>query len=296
MIRKGILFASLTAVISGISIFTNGIFVTRIDPLMFVVLRNSLVAILLTFLIFLSPHAFAQLRTLSRNQWLRLLIIGTIGGGIPFALFFTGLSKIGATNANIINKSLFLWIAILAVPYLKEKLHWIQLIGYGVIFYATFFLGGTYQFISSVGVWMVLGATFLWSVEYVIAKKALKDTSCEVITWGRMVFGLPYLFAAVVLAGGIHVQLQGQIILPIVVSGVLLTGYMYSWYTALSKAPATMVSSVLVLAPVVTIGLNYLFLQKNVTMQQYNTATLVMFGVCLILLSGFMKKARKNIV
>lgn len=296
MNRKGIVFAGITAFISGISIFTNGLFVTHTDPLMFVVLRNSFVAIVMTFFVFLKPKSLAQLRLLSRGQWFRLLIIGGLGGGIPFALFFTGLSKIGATDANIINKSLFLWVAVLAIPFLKEKLHWIQLVGYGVIFYATFFLGGAYRLLPSDGIFLVLGATFLWAAEYVVAKKALKVISCEIITWGRMVFGLPYLFAAVALLGKTPIQIQGQIILPLIVSGIFLTGYMYSWYTALSKAPATVVSSVLVLAPVITIGLNYILLQKNITIQQFNTVTMLLLGVCLIVLLGYIRKIHKNVI
>jgi len=102
---KGIFFAFVTSVISGVAIFYSKISLIKIDPLVLATARNTYVAIffLLGFLLF---NKFKELKKIKRSQLMPLMLIGIIGGGIPFFLFFTGLSMIGAQAGNIIHKSL----------------------------------------------------------------------------------------------------------------------------------------------------------------------------------------------
>ena len=195
----------------------------------------------------------------------KLIAIGAIGGGIPFALFFTGLSEIGALNSNIIQKTLFLWVALLAVPLLKERISKIQLVGYVSLFIGMFVVGGTIRFVSNTGTWLILSATMLWAIENVIAKVTLKTVSPIIVSWGRMVFGLPFLFIAMAVMGKFPLLLSPAAYapIPIIVSSALLTLYVTTWYSALALAPATLVSAILVFAPVVTALLGSVILKKN---------------------------------
>ena len=153
--KKGINLAIATAVISGVSIFANSFFVSKTDPLTFTIVRNTVVALFLTAI--LAAFGFRQkLKNLTKKEWGKLIAIGAIGGGIPFALFFTGLSEIGALNSNIIQKTLFLWVALLAVPLLKERISKIQLVGYVSLFIGMFVVGGTIRFVSNTGTWLIL--------------------------------------------------------------------------------------------------------------------------------------------
>ena len=45
-----------------------------------------------------------------------------IGGSVPFVLFFEGLARATATQAAFIQKTLVVWVALLAVPLLRERL------------------------------------------------------------------------------------------------------------------------------------------------------------------------------
>ena len=58
---------------------------------------------------------------LGRAQWLGLLGVGVIGGSVPFVLFFEGLARAEATQAAFIQKTLVVWVALLAVPLLRER-------------------------------------------------------------------------------------------------------------------------------------------------------------------------------
>ncbi|MEK7078935.1 MAG: EamA family transporter, partial [Patescibacteria group bacterium] len=112
-IHKGIILAFLTAIISGFAIFYSKISVAKIDPLILATTRNSLVGIFF-IIYFLATNNLKRLLKLTKKELVLLLGIGVIGGSIPFYLFFTGIKLIGAQSANIIHKSLFIWVAILS--------------------------------------------------------------------------------------------------------------------------------------------------------------------------------------
>ena len=281
--KKGVILSIITAVVSGCSIFANSIFVAKTDPLIFSIVRNVVVAIVLTGMV-IALGQMRQLRSLTKRQWSQLIVIGIVGGGIPFALFFTGLSQVGAVNGNLIQKTLFLWVALLAVPLLHERISTIQLIGYVTLFFGMFVVGGTYPVINKTGTWLILGATILWAIENVIAKVVLKSIPSTIVSWGRMVFGLPCLLVAAVALGKIGLVTHASSIapMPIIVSSIFLTVYVTVWYSALSRAPATLVSSVLVFAPVVTAIFGGLVLHKPVG-QQGPTLMLLTIGTILVI-------------
>ena len=61
---------------------------------------------------------------MGRGQWGALAAIGVIGGSVPFVLFFEGLSSATSPQAAFLHKTLVLWVAVLAVVFLGERLQW----------------------------------------------------------------------------------------------------------------------------------------------------------------------------
>lgn len=279
----GIFFALVAALISGISIFYNKqVVISGIDPIVFNVIKNGGVAVILSLLLLKrSPLAFGK-----ETPWLKLILIGVIGGSLPFLLFFEGLSHIPAINANIIQKSLFIWVALLAIPFLKEKLNLLQIIGYLLVIYANFFIGGIKEFSFSAYEGMILLATLLWSVENIIAKKVLKNLDSTTVAWGRMFFGTLVLLTVAFISGKIGTiwNLTFQQILPILGSIGLLTLYVLTFYKALKLAPATTVTAILVLATPITNFLSAIFITHNLPLALTSNSTEILFGVMLIIL------------
>src|SRR3989338_2279424 len=127
-LKTGILFALIAALISGISIFYNKqVVVSGIDPVVFNIIKNGGAALILSFLLLRGRNRFEISRLILDKK---LIFIGVIGGSIPFVLFFQGLAHVPAINANLIQKTLFIWVAIGAIPLLKEKINPLQIIGY----------------------------------------------------------------------------------------------------------------------------------------------------------------------
>src|SRR3989338_1039207 len=282
--KKGIYLSLITAVVSGFSIFASKIFVAKLDPLVFTTLKNLFVAVILSFMILNKRH-IDSLMKLNRKDVLRLILIGIIGGGIPFALFFTGLSMTSAATGAIIHKTLFIWVAILAYFFLKEKFGFLQIIGYVLIIASAIFIAKINKFSLGTGELMMLGATILWAVENVIAKGTLKNVSSELMGWARMTVGSVVLFAIVLFQGksiAITGLSQAQLA-SVLIGGILLTAYVLTWYKALSYAPASLVTVILTLSTLITSSLSAMFITHNFPAVEIMSNVMLAIGVIAVL-------------
>ena len=172
--RTGILLAALTAVISGVSIFLNSYAVRELpDAGLFTTLKNSAAALVLFAVAVPVLRMRARPVRLDRQAGIRLTAIAIIGGSVPFLLFFTGLSMASAPSAAFIQKTLFILVALLAVPFLGERLGWLQIGALGVLLASQVLIAPPTGVSWGVGETMILAATLLWSVEVVLAKRLM---------------------------------------------------------------------------------------------------------------------------
>lgn len=255
----GIALATLTALISGVSVFANGLIVKEFsDPVVLTGVRNALVgAVLLAIL--LGSGGLTEIRALSGRRAGALLLIAVIGGSIPFILFFTGLAQADGPGAAFIHKTLFVWVSVLAVPFLGESLGMAQIAALGVLVVGTVLVGPTGVVGAGPAELLILAATMLWAVEVVIARHLLarEGVSVRLAATARMALGAVLIFGFLGLTGrlgGVAALTSGQWLL-IAATGVLLFGYVTTWYAALQRAPAALVSSILVGGAIVTAGL-----------------------------------------
>src|SRR3989344_9467471 len=129
---KGVLFALMTALVSGTSVFVNSYAVKGFEPFSFVAVRNLAVVLLLVAGVLLASQLPA-VRSLTKRQWAALAFIGLIGGAIPFLLYFQGLALVaGAARASFLYRSLFFVAAILGVVWMKEKVTRNVVLGVGI--------------------------------------------------------------------------------------------------------------------------------------------------------------------
>ena len=119
---KGILLVFSTAIISGISIYVNGLAVKFSNPYIFTGIKNLLVGLAFLSLILLIKE-WKSIKALKRADWIKLILIGLVGGAIPFLLFFKGLSLTTAVKGSFIQKTMFIYVGFLAIIFLKEKLN-----------------------------------------------------------------------------------------------------------------------------------------------------------------------------
>lgn len=287
-LKKGIYLSLMTAIISGFSIFLNATYVNKLikDAFISTSVRNILVALLLSSVL-IGICKWVKLKNLTLKQWGQLVLIGLIGGSIPFLLFFKGLSisQAAALNGAFIHKTLFLWVAMLALIFLKEKLSFWQIGAFGVMLAGTYLAGGPKSWSIGPGEKMVLLAVIMWAVEFIIAKKVLEKLPGVVVAWGRMFFGSLFLIGFLLWTGriGSAAALNSNQWWWLIGTGLLLFGYVTTWYNGLKYAPATVVTSILTLGFPVTAILNLIFISHKFELKQVIGLALITLAVIVIL-------------
>jgi drug/metabolite transporter (DMT)-like permease len=257
--RLGLGLAAVTAVVSGISVFLNATAVRSVgDPVLFTTLKNGVAAIILVALAAVAvPRAHGAVTRLDRRSILGLLALGVIGGSVPFVLFFTGLASASAPAAAVIHKTLFAWVALLAVLFLRERLGGLQIAALGVLVVSQFLLQPPDGVRWTSGETMIAIATGLWAIEVIVAKRLLRRVPAPIAAAARMTIGLALLVGWLVVTD----RIAGLAALGpeqwgwVLGTGALLSIYVATWYLALRHAPASAVAAVLTLGAPITASL-----------------------------------------
>lgn len=254
----GLRWAAGTAVVSGFAIWVNRFGVAAWSDaggsLPYTTAKNLVAAmVLIGMLLGLSRHTEAA--STARSHWRGLLAVAVVGGGIPFALFFEGLSRATSTQAAFIHKTLVLWVAAMAIPLLGEKVKGFHFAAIGLLIAGQVALaGGVAGITVGAGEMMILIATLMWSIEVIIAKRLLADVRPLEVGVARMAGGAAVLVLIGLFNGsfGSLAALGWSQIGWVAVTGVALSAYVFTWMNALSLAPATDVTAVLVGSVIVT--------------------------------------------
>ncbi len=258
LVAGGLAFALAAALVSGVSVWVNGHAVRQFDDsAVFSTSKNALVGVALLGLFFARPRGAAQLRKLSRREALGLGAIAVIGGSIPFVLFFEGLSQASAANSAVIQKSLFVWVALLAVPLLGERAGPLHIAAIGALVVGQLLIARPAAWDFGAGEAMVLAATLFWSVEVVIARRLLPGIGAQLGATARMAGGATLLLGYLAVTGRLADVFQfnsgqwGWLVL----TAAFLISYVSLWYGALRRAPAVAVTCVLTLGAPITAAL-----------------------------------------
>lgn len=292
--RTGLMLALATAVISGFSIFINGYGVRAwaetADATTYTTFKNLLAALVLVSIGLAATHrrsSEALTRPQGLGQWFGLTAVAVLGGALAFALFFEGLARAASTQAAFIHKSLVIWVAILAVGFLRERVRPVHVLAIALLVLGQVVLAGGFAEVGfGVGEAMILGATLLWSVEIVIAKRLLADVSSITVGVGRMAGGAVVLIGYGVAGGGFATM--GSVSFAqvgwVLITGIFLAAYVGTWYAALARASAIDVTSVLVGGAVITAILGAVV--RGAPLGSLAGLGLVATGVALVVVAG----------
>lgn len=258
--RAGLVLALVTAGISAFSVYVNAFAVRAFESATVYTTAKNLVAALLLGLIAVAAAGSRRrsggdpFRPRGRAQWLGLLAVGVVGGSVPFVLFFEGLARASSPQAAFLHKTLVVWVAVLALVVLRERLGWPHLAAVGLLLLGQIGLARAGLFPLDTGALMILGATLLWSVEVVLAKRLLADVPSWALGVARMGLGSVVLLGWVAVQGqlGALLSLSAVQLQWLVITGILLAGYVGFWFAALARAQAIDVTAILVVGAVGT--------------------------------------------
>ncbi len=280
--KKGLGWLLSTAVISGISIFINKFAVSSVSPVALTFMKNAAVAIMFLALI-IGLGAFNRLRVLSRDTWAKLALIGLIGGGIPFILFFKGLALTSAASASFIQKSLFVFVIALSALFLKEMPSRRIMLAGSALLAGNWLLLNIKKVPLNFGDMLILIAALLWAGEFILSKKLLENIKPVELAFGRMFFGSIVILAyAIAFEGGIPLAAFSVSSLTwVAITGAFLFAYVGTWYTGLAKVTPAVASIVLMLGSPITTLLSA-FSGSPVTVLQWLGFGLIVAGVAVV--------------
>jgi len=278
--NKGILLILSTAFISGLAVFINKFGVSVINPYIFAGLKNIIVALLVISWLLMFKD-WKVLKKLTKKQWFLLLMIGLIGGSIPFLLFFKGLSITSGAQAAFIHKTMFIYIAILAIIFLKEKMSKGFLIGGLLLFIGNILLLKIIPYQFGRGDFLIFLATLFWAGENILSKYLLRELSSRIVIWGRMFFGSIFIFIFWIITGQAHLVLSLNLAQLgwVMITAVFLFGYVFTWYSGLKNFKVSEAAIILLLASPITTLLSWIFLNQNLVNNQF-------FAIILSLIAG----------
>jgi drug/metabolite transporter (DMT)-like permease len=282
MRTRGLLLVFSTAIISGFSIFINKFGVSLTNPYVFTFLKNTIVVLLLTAAILFFKDIKA-LKQLGPKQWFLLVLIGLIGGSIPFLLFFKGLAMSGAAQGSFIQKTMFLYVAVMAMIFLKEKLSKNFLIGALLLLLGNLLLLKTLKFSFTYGDLLIFLATLFWAAENVLSKYVLRELTGRTVAWGRMFFGSIFILGYLGLSG--QLSLVENVTFPqiiwISITSMLLFAYVMTWYSGLKYIPVSLATAILLLGSPITTLLTVMATGK-ISWQEILSGALILIGLILI--------------
>lgn len=294
--KKGLFLVFSTAIISGLAIFISKFGVSVINPYIFTGLKNMVVALLAVSWL-LAMKDWPLLKRLKPIQWLKLVSIGLIGGSVPFLLFFKGLSLTNPAQASFIHKTMFVFVALLAFAFLKEK------ISRRLLTAGLFLIIGNLLLLKLIparlnwGDFMILAATLLWAFESVLSKHTLKDLPARVVIWGRMFFGSLFILVfwlishQALLALSLNLEQLGWVL----ITAVFLFGYVVTWYSGLKYVPVSIAAMVLALGSPITTLLSLIFLGQAINIWQSLGIVFVVLGVMAAIGGAIIYQALKKL-
>jgi len=280
--NKGLILVFSTAIISGFSVFINKFAVAMNSPNIFAFAKNIIVAVLLVGLMLVFKN-FKILFNLNKKQWGQLILLGLFGGSIPFLLFFEGLSKTSAAQGAFIHKTMFIFVAILAAFFLKEKINKNFILGGLLLLAGNLVVLKSFNFYFGAGDLLVLSATLLWAVEAIFAKYILSELPGNIVAWGRMFFGAIFILIYLLATGqasqvlAINLSQLGWI----AITAFLLFGYTATWYNGLKYIPASLASTILLLGLPITTLLTAIASGK-IIIKEVLSVSLIFIGLAVI--------------
>ncbi|WP_030172096.1 DMT family transporter [Spirillospora albida] len=290
---RGIGIAVVTAVISGVAVFLNAKGVRAVgEATVYTTAKNLVAAVVLIPVALALPRGQAgRGARLPRSPGVlaATAAVGVIGGSVPFVLFFEGLARESSTHAAFLQKTLVIWVALLAVPLLGERLGAPHVAAVALLVAGQAVAdGGLAGLRIGTGETLILAATLLWAVEVIVVKRLLGEVPPVSLGAARMVLGSLLLLAWAAVSGrwSTLAGLDAEAWTWAAATGLVLAGYVACWYSALSLAPAVDVTAVLSVAALVTAALAAADTGLAPSATETGGLAMLLTGAVLVVLAG----------
>ena len=284
--------AFLAVVFWGLSFVATKAALRELSPITLVTTRFALGVALL--LVLLRARRVPLLPP--REAWGALALMGFVGVFFHQILQSFALTMTGAINAGWLIGLTPLWSAALSGWLLRERFPPAKLAGLALGFTGAALvvtrgeLGAARLALpATTGDLLILASTLNWAVYTVLGHPVLKRLGATRATAGALLFGWLMLVPLFLARAGWreYAHLSGAGWAAVAFLGIACSGLGYLfWYAALEKIPASAVSALLYLEPLVTLSAGIALLGETVHLVTVAGGLLVLAGVFLVERAG----------
>lgn len=293
---KGILFASLTAVLWGVLAIALKVIDKDIEPATIVWFRFSVAfGILAAWQAVKNPSSF---KLIAKPPL--LLIIATLGLSWNYISFMMGIHYTTPSNTQLFIQTGPILLALAGIVFFNEKITRLQFLGFliAIIGVAFFYRDQLIAFIDAkkeynLGVIYLFTSAIAWATYAVLQKKLVKKYSIESLN--LFIFGLPVLLYApfINLDSLVHLSWVTWVLLLFV---GLNTLFSYTFLSvALKNTDASKVSIIIILNPIITFICMDIFTRLDVSWIQHERFSIMsVFGAGLVIFGAILVAKRQN--
>ena len=249
------------------------------QPLFFVALRFSLVAVLLLPVVGLPTRKLKQLIPLSMTM-----------GVMHFSLIFTGMRYLDAATSSIAVQLQVPFAAILAAIFFKETLGWRRLVGMMVAFAGVVLIAGEPRFIGNLWPLLsVVGAALVWATANVQVKALGDEFDALQLNGYIAILAAPQLLVVSFLLEGdqwpqvLNASWVGWAALLFQAIIVAIFSYII-WYNMMRRYPVNQVMPFTLLLPMIGVLSGHLLLDEVITWQMLLGGLATLAGVAIVVI------------
>ena len=221
----------------------------------------------------------------ARRAWGRALLLGLCNPLAYYLVLFSAYERLPAQEAQPLNYTWALTLALLSVPLLKQRLRWQDGVG-GIVCYAGVLVISTHgdvfalHFTDSLGVVLALGSTVLWALYWIFNTREAGDPTVRLFL--NFALSLPFV--------GLYCAWQSSL-WPVPIEGLVGAGYLglfemgvafVLWQQALRYAENTaQVGNLIFVSPFLSLGFIYLLVDEAIRPSTPVGLALVVAGLVL---------------
>ena len=226
-------------------------------------------------------------KQISRQDWIRLILIGIVGTCLYQLCFLGGVKRTSVGNSSLITGSSPVVIALLTALAGHERIPRLRWAGVFLALLGLYFVVGhraQWTAESRLGDLLMIASMLCWAAYSVAAQPLLKRLSPLVVTGVSFITGsvLYLLVTLPALWSTAWMAISAGSWLAMIVSGVLALGVSYLiWYTAIQRLGTTRTSVYSYLTPVVAMVVAMVWLGEPIEANQLFGAGAILTGLAI---------------
>ena len=241
------------------------------------------VTVFLLFFVLLFQHKFKLVFKQTPRQWMNSVFIGAFNPLLYYLVLFKAYSLLPAQVAQPLNMIWPITLALLSVPFLKQKIGWISIGALFISFIGVIFIssqGGIDGFRNTniTGVLLATGSSVLWSLYWIFNVRDKRDQIVKLFL--NFAFGFLFLALAVYFYSDFHIQ-PGSSFFALIYVGIFEVGVTYIfWLKAMNLTTNNAkIGNLVFFAPFLSLVFIHFILKETIFMTTFIGLLFIIAGV-----------------